>query len=146
MVYKGVYNGAQVAVKMFRPFISEQERLEFFREVGICSMLQHENLMTCVGAHTLVSHKDEERFLVTSTFFFLALSNQASNQCTGLMSRGNLNTFLNGDGKKTPQKIRMKMALDCAKGMDYLHRHNIVHRDLKSFNLLVSLFPLISAF
>lgn len=37
------------------------------------------------------------------------------------------------------ERKRMRMALDVAKGMNYLHRSSppIVHRDLKSPNLLV---------
>merc|ERR1719247_534019 len=33
---------------------------------------------------------------------------------------------------------RLKMALDTAKGMNFLHRQHVVHRDLKSLNLLLA--------
>lgn len=33
--------------------------------------------------------------------------------------------------------LRLKLAKDAAKGMDYLHKRKIIHRDLKSQNLLV---------
>jgi len=42
--------------------------------------------------------------------------------------------------KKSPEltwKLKCQMLLDIAKGMDYLHKSRIIHRDLKSQNCLV---------
>ena len=64
---------------------------------------------------------------------------------TEYCSRGSLTDVLRG-GKSSPAKAalldwtrRLNMALDAAKGMLYLHAHAppIIHRDLKSPNLLV---------
>ena len=38
---------------------------------------------------------------------------------------------------KRDQSELISMAFDIANGMRYLHLHNILHRDLKSFNILV---------
>lgn len=119
-IHKGTYQGNPVAIKTFRSFISEENRIEFFRELAVCSMLQHPNLITCFGAHTHVTHKDEERFIVMS-----------------LMKRGSLWDAIEKDNKHLTKEIRIKMALDCAKGMEYLHSNGIIHRDLKSLNLMV---------
>jgi len=119
-IHKATYKGTTVAVKTFRNFVTEDSRIEFFRELGVCSMLQHENLITCYGAHTQVAHKDEDRFIVLA-----------------FMKRGSLYDILETE-KNLSKEVRLRMALDCAKGMAYLHQQGIVHRDLKSLNLMVT--------
>ena len=37
-----------------------------------------------------------------------------------------------------PLKLAVKQALDVAKGMEYVHGLNLIHRDLKSDNLLIA--------
>jgi len=56
------------------------------------------------------------------------------------MARGSLNVVLKYDPVVTNNlKLKVKMATDAARGMIFLHLHNppIIHRDLKSLNLLV---------
>lgn len=53
------------------------------------------------------------------------------------MSGGNVYDFLHKQkgGFKIPSLLRV--ATDVSKGMNYLHRNNIIHRDLKTANLLM---------
>src|SRR4051812_16472921 len=54
------------------------------------------------------------------------------------MPRGSVRDVLNSK-ESLPFRLRLKMALDAATGMNYLHHFDppIMHRDLKSHNLLV---------
>ncbi|KAK9045975.1 hypothetical protein V6N11_051878 [Hibiscus sabdariffa] len=58
---------------------------------------------------------------------------------TEFLPRGSLFKALHKNNQELDVKRRMRMALDVARGMNYLHHRNppIVHRDLKSSNLLV---------
>lgn len=53
-----------------------------------------------------------------------------------LMPKGNLYDLLHGKEKLT-WKVRYKLMIGIAKGVKYLHENGIVHRDLKSFNILI---------
>lgn len=35
------------------------------------------------------------------------------------------------------RKLRIKLALDAAKGLEFLHKNSVIHRDLKCHNILV---------
>ncbi|CAF2119311.1 unnamed protein product [Brassica napus] len=58
---------------------------------------------------------------------------------TEFLPRGSLYRLLHRPNYQLDEKRRMRMALDVAKGMNYLHTSHptVVHRDLKSPNLLV---------
>jgi serine/threonine protein kinase len=56
---------------------------------------------------------------------------------TEFMRRGSLLDYLHRH-HPLRQGVQIKLALDVARGMDYLHRCNIIHRDLKAANLLMN--------
>ncbi len=44
----------------------------------------------------------------------------------------------NIEGKKVSNNEKVKLMLDIAKGVDYLHKRNVIHRDIKPSNILLA--------
>lgn len=53
------------------------------------------------------------------------------------MDRGCLASFVRKNGALPEHAVRV-IALDCARGLRFLHKHHVLHRDLKSANILLS--------
>ncbi|XP_061368711.1 serine/threonine-protein kinase CTR1-like isoform X1 [Gastrolobium bilobum] len=120
-VHRAEWNGSDVAVKILMEQDFHAERFkEFLREVAIMKRLRHPNIVLLMGAVT----QPPNLSIVTE-----------------YLSRGSLYRLLHKPGAKEQldERRRLGMAYDVAKGMNYLHKRNppIVHRDLKSPNLLV---------
>lgn len=118
-VYHGLWYGSDVAIKVFSEQEYSTELVETFRkEVSLMKRLRHPNILLFMGAVT-----SAERLCIVSEF----------------LPRGSLFRLLQRNTPGMDWKRRVRMALDIARGMNYLHHLNppIVHRDLKSSNLLV---------
>jgi hypothetical protein len=120
-VYKGTWRGTEVAVKRFieQQDLSPQLVQEFRDEVAMMARLRHPNIVLFLGAVTRPPH--------------LAIVTQ-------FMPRGSLFRLIHRSTTSSlDARRRHAIALDIARGMHYLHscRPAIVHRDLKSPNLLV---------
>ncbi|GMI84764.1 SUGAR-INSENSITIVE 1, CONSTITUTIVE TRIPLE RESPONSE 1 [Hibiscus trionum] len=120
-VHRAEWNGSDVAVKILMEQDLHGERYkEFLSEVAIMKRLRHPNIVLFMGAVT----QPPNLSIVTE-----------------YLSRGSLYRLLRKPGARDvlDERRRLSMAYDVAKGMNYLHRRNppIVHRDLKSPNLLV---------
>ncbi|GER32552.1 kinase family protein [Striga asiatica] len=118
-VYRSEWNGTEVAVKKFmNQDISGDALAQFKCEVEIMMRLRHPNVVLFMGAVTRPPN--------------LSI-------LTEFLPRGSLYKLLHRPNIQIDEKRRIKMALDVAKGMNYLHTSHpiIVHRDLKTPNLLV---------
>eukprot|EP00002_Diphylleia_rotans_P010349 TRINITY_DN207_c1_g2_i1.p1 TRINITY_DN207_c1_g2~~TRINITY_DN207_c1_g2_i1.p1 ORF type:complete len:2529 (-),score=565.37 TRINITY_DN207_c1_g2_i1:198-7784(-) len=117
-VYKGEWRGAEVAIKKISGEISTKELVNFEAEINIMVELRHPNIVLFMGA---CFEKD--------------------NVCLAfeLMQQGTLYDVLHNDNLKLAYVMRLRFMQDIAKGMQYLHSANppILHRDLKSMNVLV---------
>ncbi|THG05977.1 hypothetical protein TEA_000235 [Camellia sinensis var. sinensis] len=109
----------EVAVKKFLDQdFSGAALVEFRSEVRIMRRLRHPNVVLFMGAVT----RPPNLSIVTE-----------------FLPRGSLYRIIHRPNCQIDEKRRIKMALDVAKGMNCLHTSipTIVHRDLKSPNLLV---------
>ncbi|XP_060174005.1 uncharacterized protein LOC132604495 [Lycium barbarum] len=118
-VYHGMWYGSDVAVKLFsKQEYSDEVTYSFKQEVSLMKRLRHPNILLFMGAIT-----SPQRLCIVTEF----------------LPRGSLFMLLRKNSFKLEWRRRSRMALDIARGMNYLHHFNppIVHRDLKSSNLLV---------
>lgn len=53
------------------------------------------------------------------------------------MSKGSVYNFLHKQKGIFKLPALVKVVIDVSKGMNYLHQNNIIHRDLKTANLLM---------
>ncbi|XP_048136070.1 probable serine/threonine-protein kinase SIS8 isoform X2 [Rhodamnia argentea] len=118
-VYRGDWHGTEVAVKKFLDQDISGDMLEEFKsEVRIMKKVRHPNVVLFMGAITRPPNLS-----IVSEF----------------LHRGSLYRLIHRPNNQLDERRRLRMALDAARGMNYLHNCNpvIVHRDLKSPNLLV---------
>ncbi|GLE00974.1 hypothetical protein PINS_up009771 [Pythium insidiosum] len=118
-VYKATWRGQRVAVKLLtKQELSDDVIREFEREIDIMGLLGHPNICRLVGA----SLRPSQRALVLE-----------------LVEHGSLWNLLQSPRVMLTTSLRAKFALETARGMTYLHtfEHPILHRDMKSPNLLV---------
>ncbi|XP_055810283.1 receptor-like protein kinase ANXUR1 [Solanum dulcamara] len=116
-VYKGILADRQhVAIKHI---IKDEQMETFVREVTSLSHIKHPNLVSLLG------HYDgpNECFLVYE-----------------LCHNGNLSEWLFDKSKYLSWRRRLEIALDCSRGLLFLHSYpqgSIVHRDIKPANILL---------
>ncbi|XP_057856008.1 receptor-like serine/threonine-protein kinase ALE2 isoform X3 [Cryptomeria japonica] len=123
-VFKGVLkDGTLVAIKKLSSGGQQGDR-EFLVEVEMLSRLHHRNLVKLIGYY---SNHDSSQHLL----------------CYELVPNGSLEAWLHGPfGENRPLDwdIRMKIALDAARGLAYLHEDSqpcVIHRDFKASNILL---------
>uniref|UniRef100_A0A7N0T4I1 non-specific serine/threonine protein kinase n=1 Tax=Kalanchoe fedtschenkoi TaxID=63787 RepID=A0A7N0T4I1_KALFE len=121
-LYRGTYNGEEVAVKLLERPENDLERAQlmeqqFQQEVRMLATLKHPNIVHFIGS----CRKPMVWCIVTE-----------------YAKGGSVRQFLTSrHNRAVPLRTAVKQALDVARGMEYVHELNTIHRDLKSDNLLI---------
>ncbi|KNA22976.1 hypothetical protein SOVF_028980 isoform B [Spinacia oleracea] len=144
-VYRGTYDDQDVAVKLLdwgedgiaTATDSASLRAAFQQEVAVWQKLDHSNVTKFVGASMGTSNlklpgKNSSQDAPRS------LSSRVCCVVVEYIPGGTLKQYLiRNRRKKLAFKVVIQLALDLARGLSYLHSKKIVHRDVKTENMLL---------
>ncbi|XP_062228548.1 probable serine/threonine-protein kinase SIS8 isoform X3 [Phragmites australis] len=133
-VYRGEWHGTEVAVKKFLQQDISSDALEELRTETVIWM-QNSHIFHLAEVHIM------KRLCHPNVVLFMGAVTRLPNLSivTEFLPRGSLFRLIHRSNNQLGERRRLRMALDVARGMNYLHNCTpvIVHRDLKSPNLLV---------
>ncbi|XP_073002881.1 PTI1-like tyrosine-protein kinase 3 isoform X2 [Typha latifolia] len=120
-------NGKKAAVKKLDASLEPESNIEFLTQVSVASKLKHENVVEMLG------------YCMAENLRFLAYE---------FATMGSLHDILHGrkgvqgaqPGPLLDWMQRVRIAIDAAKGLEYLHEKvqpSIIHRDIRSSNVLL---------
>eukprot|EP01107_Rhizomastix_libera_P000920 TRINITY_DN1173_c0_g1_i12.p1 TRINITY_DN1173_c0_g1~~TRINITY_DN1173_c0_g1_i12.p1 ORF type:complete len:1032 (-),score=299.45 TRINITY_DN1173_c0_g1_i12:129-2813(-) len=117
-VYKAMYRGKLAAVKVLKGTLDEKTVKEFQKEFAILKKAKHENLV----------------------HFFGACFNQKLSLIMELCHKGTLVHVMMDPNVQFTWEMAFNFGVQACRGLHYLHTFTpqIIHRDLKSLNLLVT--------
>lgn len=115
IVYQGKWHNMDVAIKQFKDGIQQNDTKAFYKEASTLAKVQHPHVVILYGAVTDRNPNCLVMELMTES----------------------LEEVLHDKGRKLPWSKKKKYALDVAQGLQHLHQNRVLHRDLKSSNVLV---------
>ncbi|XP_061953897.1 serine/threonine-protein kinase STY13-like isoform X3 [Populus nigra] len=140
-VHRGVYDSQDVAVKLL-DWGEEGQRTEaeiaalraaFTQEVAVWHKLDHPNVTKFIGA--TMGSADLQ---IQTANGQIGMPNNICCVVVEYLAGGALKSYLiKNRRRKLAFKVVVELALDLARGLNYLHSQKIVHRDVKTENMLL---------
>jgi len=115
-VWRGKYQGQVVAIKTLRT-ITESALKDFLREIEMLAQFNNPYIMGYFGS------------VITNDKLCMVIEYLSMGSLSALLKQYHLSP-----------RLKTRLALDSVKGLAYLHTLNIMHRDIKPGNVLVSSF------
>lgn len=140
-VYRMQYRGRQIAVKKYRiPELTPQDVDAFVRELRILQQVQHPCVVKLVAACTTFPNlMVAMEYLPYGSLRKVLDTSLHSSLVPGKNEGGDpFSSITDGNTRERNIPLRLKFAIDAARGLSYLHMREIIHRDVKSDNCLIS--------
>ncbi|KAH7576708.1 hypothetical protein JRO89_XS01G0134300 [Xanthoceras sorbifolium] len=113
------YGSSKCSLKAAIKKMDMQASREFLAELKVLTHVHHLNLVRLIG------------YCVEGSLFLVY----------EFIENGNLSQHLRGSGREPlPWSARVQIALDSARGLEYIHEHTVpvyIHRDIKTANILI---------
>ena len=116
VIYLGKYHDTTVAVKQLHgDNLSSSDKKEFYEESKLAFNLHFKHVVQLFG-------------VTKSAPYYIVME---------YMAKGSLADYLVKEKKQLTWERKLKLALKTARGLAFLHEKEIIHRDMKSLNVLV---------
>jgi serine/threonine protein kinase len=112
--------GMSVAVKAIKPGLADDDFEDFQRECQLLTSMNHPHIVQAIGCVVGDGTCDHPPLLILE-----------------LCERGSLDNYVRGRPRLSVSTV-VQISLGIAAGLNYLHHRGIIHRDIKSGNILLT--------